>query len=196
MTKYLDLLILVNKTNSLPADFVPPDLVKPDIPFCFQEDLPKKYLRREAAQAISRLIRQAQRENIHIYGVSAYRSYQTQKDIFTRKARELGEKEANRLSAYPGQSEHQTGLAIDLTSSRVGFKLTQNFGSTPEGRWLSQNAADFGFIIRYPAGKEHITGYSYEPWHLRYVGVEAAQVIADKKITLEEYLRDYPSPNW
>ncbi|MGI6143470.1 MAG: M15 family metallopeptidase [bacterium] len=183
-----DILVLVNKEYNLPADYVPPDLVQPDIPFSFSEDLPKKKMRQETARALEDLIRQAAADGIELVGVSGYRSYQHQEAIFTARARERGEEVANRTSARPGQSEHQTGLAMDVSCRSVGYGLIEEFGSTEEGIWLAEHAPEFGFIIRYPKGKEHLTGYSYEPWHIRYVGVEAAREIADRGLILEEYL--------
>lgn len=191
VTNPQDLLVLVNKERSLPADYVPPDLVAPDVTFSFKEDLPKRLMRREAARALEELFKRATEDNINLVAVSGYRSYERQKEIFTFKARKLGEELANRTSAYPGQSEHQTGLAMDVSSPRMGYRLEQSFGDTPEGIWLAENAPEFGFIIRYPKGKEDITGYSYEPWHLRYVGVEVAREITARNITLEEFLADY-----
>lgn len=182
-------LLLVNKQYYLPADYVPPDLTKPDIPFSFSGDLPQRYMRKEAADALSRLYQQAVAEKITLVGVSGFRSYQTQKAIFDQKAKAEGEEKANQFSARPGESEHQTGLAIDISSPSVGNQLTQSFGQTKEGLWLAENAPKYGFIIRYLKGKEDITGYMYEPWHIRYVGIETAQAIASQNITLEEYLK-------
>jgi len=187
ITEPNNILVLVNKKHCLSPDYVPPDLTRPDINFTFSEDLPKKLMRKEAAEALTRLFEQASSKGITLLGVSGYRSYQTQKEIFENKARLQGEAQANRTSARPGQSEHQTGLAMDITCPSV-YNLSTSFGSTPEGKWVAQNAADFGFIIRYQKGKEGITGYIYEPWHLRYVGIGAARYIYQNGITLEEYL--------
>jgi D-alanyl-D-alanine carboxypeptidase len=133
------------------------------------------------------LFNQAEREGVILYAVSGYRSYQRQADIFARNSAQ--NPEANRFSAKPGQSEHQTGLAMDLTNSAgVNKQLSQDFGETKEGKWLKEKAWQYGFIIRYPSGKEDLTGYSYEPWHVRYVGKEAAQIIKDKGLVLEEYV--------
>lgn len=184
-----NILVLVNKIHYLSPNYVPPDLIQPGIPFSFNQDLPKKLMKEEAADALTKLFQRASAEGVTLLGVSGYRSYQTQKSIFEYKANLLGEAKANRISARPGQSEHQTGLAMDITSPSVNG-LTTNFGSTPEGNWVARNAAEFGFIIRYQKGKEHITSYDYEPWHLRYVGVEVAQLITRNTITLEEYLEE------
>ena len=114
--------------------------------------------------------------------ISGHRSYEQQAQIYNSYVSQYGEAAANRFSARPGESEHQTGLAFD-----VG-QIKNSFGDTPAGQWLDENCAKYGFIIRYPEGKEEITGYQYEPWHIRYVGIEHAQYIMENGITLEEYL--------
>ncbi|RIE02802.1 M15 family metallopeptidase [Cohnella faecalis] len=181
------LYVLVNKKRNLSSSYAPKDLVQPDIPFSFDGDSPKKKLRRQAAEALEKLFAGAGKAGIELKGVSGYRSYATQKAIFTANADKKGEAEANRTSAYPGQSEHQTGLAIDVSSAAVGYALEESFGKTKEGKWLAAHASEYGFIIRYPKGKEKITGYKYEPWHIRYIGKEAAKDITASGQTLEQY---------
>ncbi|MCK4259851.1 MAG: D-alanyl-D-alanine carboxypeptidase family protein [Halanaerobiales bacterium] len=181
-------LVLVNKKNNLPSDYVPENLVVPNVPFPFKEFNPKKLMRQDAALALEELFGKAKQNNIDLYATSGYRSYERQEAIFTANVMTYGTERANQFSAKPGESEHQTGLAMDVTSPTVNFHLTQYFGETKEGKWLEENAHQFGFIIRYLKGKEHITGYQYEPWHLRYVGIENAKKIAYQNITLEEYL--------
>lgn len=189
VTNMNDVLVVVNKQRNLQSTFEPPDLVEPNIPFSFKEKSPRKMMRKEAAAALEELFAQAKAENIDLLGQSAYRPYSMQKAVFARLTKKYGsEEKANAVSAYPGQSEHQTGLAIDITSKRMGNTLEQTFGDTPEGKWLAANAPKYGFIIRYPKGKESVTGYAYEPWHIRYVGKKIAQEITEKGITLEEYL--------
>ncbi|GAB6138409.1 D-alanyl-D-alanine carboxypeptidase family protein [Halanaerobaculum tunisiense] len=183
-----DILVLVNKNYSLPADYVPQNLVVPGVSFPFEEFQQKKLMREEAATALERLFTRANQENIDLYAISGYRSYDRQEAIFGAKAMERGLEVANRFSAKPGESEHQTGLAMDVSSPQVNFRLTQEFGATKEGSWLRENAPQFGFIIRYSKGKKEITGYQYEPWHIRYVGEDIASEIAKQNITLEEYL--------
>ncbi|UFJ41814.1 D-alanyl-D-alanine carboxypeptidase family protein [Brevibacillus humidisoli] len=183
-----DQLVVVNKQNRLPPGYVPRDLVVADVRFSFAEDSPKKWMRREAAEALAALFTQAEKENIQLYAVSGYRSYERQEAIFAANMQRVGADSANQFSARAGESEHQTGLAMDVTSAAAGYRLTTGFGETKEGKWLQQHAAEFGFIIRYPQGKETITGYQYEPWHLRYVGKEAATTIAARGSTLEEYV--------
>jgi len=184
----LNKLILVNKEQGLPSEFVPDDLVIPNIPFAFEGYHPKKQMRAVAAKALERLFIKAKEEKIDLVGVSGYRSFNRQEEIFNYNARLKGIEEANQYSAKAGHSEHQTGLAMDVSSPRVNYDLVEEFGETTEGRWLSQMAPEYGFIIRYPKGKEDTTGYQYEPWHLRYVGVKHAKRIAYNGSTLEDYL--------
>lgn len=182
------ILVLTNKTHALPDGFEPENLTEPDVRFPFTEDLPKRYIQEEAAVALEELFNSAEDEGITLHGQSGYRSYTRQKEVFKGHTERLGEKEARKVSALPGQSEHQTGLTMDITAASVDFTLTQDFGETKEGKWVANNAHKYGFIIRYLEGKEEITGYSYEPWHLRYVGKDSAQTIYDNDLTLEEYL--------
>ncbi|OZM58208.1 hypothetical protein CIB95_01135 [Lottiidibacillus patelloidae] len=190
-----DLLILVNKYRKLPSDYVPDQLVIPNVPFSFEGYDMKKQMHKVAAEALERLFQRAKEEGIELYALSGYRSYKRQEAIFNYNAKKFGEKEANTSSAKPGHSEHQTGLAMDITSVSVAFALKQSFGDTIEGKWLAENVFKFGFIIRYPKQKEEITGYIYEPWHIRYVGIEAATAIMNNSITLEEYLNSYSEGN-
>lgn len=185
-----DILVLVNKNFNLPEDYVPQDLIIPQVPFPFKEDLPKKHLRKVAASALEELFAAAKIDNIDLYAVSGYRSYQRQKAIYNNKVRKDGEQMAKRFVAYPGQSEHQTGLAMDVSAPNISFGLAQAFADSREGQWLAQNCYKFGFILRYPKGKEDITGYSYESWHIRYVGIDVANEIFVKNLTLEEYIED------
>ena len=182
-----DLLLLVNKQNRAPS--VPFTLVKPNVTPTRPELSENIYMQPEAAEALEELFEGARQQGIILYATSGFRSYSTQKAIFDRKAKERGEQSANRSVAKPGQSEHQTGLAMDLEGeSSLGTGLTNAFGETPEGIWLAENCADYGYIIRYPQDKTRITGYVYEPWHIRYVGVEAAKEITSLELTLEEYI--------
>lgn len=183
-------LVLVNKERNLPPDYAPEDLVRPNIPFPFEGELPRMMMRSEAAAAIEELVTAAGEEGLVIFGSSGYRSYETQRAIFESNVQRRGETEANRFSARPGQSEHQTGLAMDVTSPDVGYGLVQSFGDTAEGIWIEENAHEFGFIVRYPRDSEHITGYAYEPWHLRYVGCDHAKIIRDTSLTFEEYMQE------
>ncbi|ERM16056.1 M15 family metallopeptidase [Brevibacillus laterosporus] len=179
--------VLVNKQYKLPDSYKPQDLVYPDVPFLFQEKIEKRMMRQEAADALQQLFAGAKQEGIMLAGVSAYRSHTTQTNLFNRYVKKDGEEAAKKYSAEPGHSEHETGLAIDVSGSTGKCAAEDCFEGTPEAVWLADHAHEYGFIIRYPKGKEAITGYQYEPWHLRYVGKEAAGEIHDKGITLEEY---------
>lgn len=179
-------LLVVNKERRLPDGFVPDDLVKPNVPFSFSGEDEKMYLRKEATEALEEMFEAAEKEGIHLFAVSGFRSYERQKYLFQYYVNTMGLEEAARASAFPGTSEHQTGWTMDITSASNNFQLTQSFGETLEGKWVEENAHRFGFIIRYPKDKEDITGYKYEPWHLRYVGVDAATYLKENNLTLEE----------
>ncbi|WP_243385120.1 M15 family metallopeptidase [Bacillus kexueae] len=183
-----NILVLVNKDFYLPSDYIPSDLVRPNIPFSFGDlDIPKSYMRAEAAKAVEQLFEAANKDGIQLFGVSAYRPFEYQLGLFNMEVQDKGEEVAAQAVAQPGQSEHQTGLTIDVTSASVQYAITQQFGETKEGKWLAEHAHEFGFIIRYPSGKEEITKYQYEPWHIRYVGIEVASILYKYEITLEEY---------
>lgn len=179
-------LILVNKTHSLSSNFAPAKLVYPNVPTVNRS---KTMMTPEAARSLEALFAKARQDNIKLSAVSGYRSYARQNEIFASNIKKYGSvAAANRFSAKPGQSEHQTGLAMDVSSPSVNFSLTQSYAQTREGKWLKENAPKYGFIIRYTKGKENITGYQFEPWHIRYVGKDAAMAISSRNITLEEYL--------
>lgn len=185
---------LINRDYPLTVNYRPDDLVVPDIPFAFSDKtLDKRKLKKVAADALEELYNAAlAEEGLTIYGVSGYRSYDRQYDIYGANLITRGIRHTNLYSAAPGNSEHQTGLAIDVSCKSIGFGLTNNFASTPEGLWLTDNCWRFGFILRYPKNKEAITGYAYEPWHIRYVGVPLAYYLYTNSLTLEEY---YGSPS-
>jgi D-alanyl-D-alanine carboxypeptidase len=178
------LLWLVNAENPLPATYEPDTLTTYN----------KVRLHPAACEAFKQLLTAMQEDGIcglHLH--SAYRSYSRQKKIFAQKVRqyksqghstEAAEALAARSVQRPGASEHQTGLALDVSTTG---KLNQDFGETPAGAWLRTNAHRFGFIIRYPLTKIHTTQIIYEPWHLRYVGIPHAAIINERDLTLEEY---------
>lgn len=183
---------LVNKEYALPDDYVPTDLVYPDVHFIFAEKIEKKMMREEAAKALEKLFAAAKADGVYLGGVSAYRSHATQTSLFNRYVEKDGLEKAKTYSAVPGHSEHETGLSIDVSDSAGNCAADPCFAGTKEANWLEQHAADYGYIIRYPEGKEAITGYVYEAWHIRYVGVEIAQEIAKEGITLEQYYGLFP----
>lgn len=186
--------VLVNKEYPLPADYVPEDLVIPDILYNFNYYHEKKLMRQEAADALEDLFNASREAGLSLYGISGYRSYDRQKQIYDKNVQTRGLEETNRVSARPGYSEHQTGLSIDVSTPSINNRLEEVFAGTPEGKWLADNAHLYGFIIRYPKGKSDITGYSYEPWHIRYVGRDLAKELYDGGMTLEEYYNYKPSP--
>jgi LAS superfamily LD-carboxypeptidase LdcB len=128
----------------------------------------------------------AKESGINLCGVSGYRPYESQESLYNEKLKSLGQDYVDNYVAYPGQSEHQTGLAMDVGIQGVN---SYDFGKSQEGRWVRNNAQYYGFIIRYPEEKQNITGCSYEPWHVRYVGKDAALTIKAQNLTLEEYLK-------
>lgn len=176
-------LILVNKDHPLPFNYEPKDLVKPNIRFLNSTKDESRYMDKEVAKALECLFKEAQNDNITLIGSSAYRSYKDQVKIFKDSIKDKGLNYTKNYVAKPGKSEHQSGIAIDITNESRSMSKTSK-----EAQWLSSNAYRFGFILRYPEGKESITGYNYEPWHVRYVGKDVAKYIYDNNITLEEYL--------
>lgn len=184
-TKGVDLskgnLILVNKFFYLDKDYEPDDLVYIDEPYSYRGG----YLKADVYEAFKKMVDGASRDNIELYSVSPYRSYETQDGLYEGYASYDGYDNADTYSARPGFSEHQTGLAVDINST------DDSFAYTPEAKWLYENAYKYGFILRYPKDKEYITGYQYEPWHYRYVGLEVAKKIYDEDITFEEYYAYY-----
>jgi len=172
--------LLVNADNRLSADYVPADLVNLyEQRHSFRLASSDIYMTREAYTAMENMFSAAEAENVNGFVItSGYRSYDRQVEIYA-------ETEAGKAQ-QPGASEHQTGLAFDVTAENNG-----GFETTVQYAWLCENAHKYGFIQRYPAGKEDITGISYEPWHYRYVGVETAEFIHKKGITLEEFCEDY-----
>ena len=161
---FVDDILIVNKTYSLPSDYAPG--VSDEALNAFNE---------MAAAAMDN-------DGIYLYINSSYRSYWDQAELYNGYAWDRGEEEADRVSSRPGHSEHQTGLAFDVNTTEFSFD------GTPEANWLEEHCAEYGFIIRFPEGKEDKTGYEYEPWHIRYLGKENAQKVKESGLCLEEYL--------
>lgn len=160
---YIDGILIANKSYSLPADYDPGESS-------------------EALDAFYEMQADAYEEGLNIYISSSYRSYDDQARIYQNYCDTDGQEAADTYSSRPGFSDHQTGMAFDLNS------IDDSFGFTPESDWVSANCHKYGFIIRYPKGKEDITGYQYEPWHIRYIGVEKATAVYESGLCLEEYL--------
>ncbi|MCA0980442.1 D-alanyl-D-alanine carboxypeptidase family protein [Exiguobacterium aestuarii] len=187
----LDTLIFVNKEIALPIDYEPSDLVRANIDFVDSATGERQLLRGEAARAIEGLMLGAKVDGIDLKGTSAYRSYAYQVNLFNAYVERDGKEKAMKYSAPPGHSEHQTGLAIDVSSASVNYQLTQSLGETVEGKWLAEHAHEYGFIIRYQKAFEDETGYMYEPWHLRYIGVQHAKRVFESNQPFDRYIKEY-----
>lgn len=179
--------LLVNKEHELPADYVPENLVMPEVEFAANAAEERRYMDKTAAEALEDLFAAAKEDGVELIGVSGYRSYNTQSGIYYHNLRRNGYGYTSIYSAQPGKSEHQTGLAIDVSCEEIGCQLYSRFAQTKEGIWLREHCEEYGFIIRYAENKTDITGYAYEPWHIRYVGVKVAQYLKLHDITLDEY---------
>ncbi len=178
-------LVLVNKDRKLPDGYEPNDLVYPSIPLngAVKE---KTRMRSEAAKALEKLFAGASADGYTLTAISAYRSYDRQVTLYNNYIATQGEEWTKAYSAFPGTSEHQTGLSIDVSSPAFGNALEVEFAETAEGKWLAEHAHDYGFIIRYPENKQDITKYHYEPWHIRYIGKEYATYLYKNDLALEE----------
>jgi len=183
-----ELLVLVNKYNQLPSQFGQYNLVNMDRKYTLNDG--KQYLL--AGVAYDKYVEMwdaAKKEGLSMMVVSAYRTENYQRNLYNSKVRTSGKVYADNYSARAGHSEHQTGLAIDIGSTSTSFEYSAEF------KWLQNHAYEYGFILRYPKGREWITGYAYEPWHYRFVGTNAARIIYEEGITFEEYHAKYKSVN-
>ena len=172
--------VLVNKNNKLNKNYIPNDLVLMDLEYSNEG----KYLRKEAYDSFVKLHNDSKKLGFNIVITSAFRSYDYQKELYNSYVVSSGKSYADRCSARSGHSEHQTGLAIDVMGSNNDYNL---FSDSIEFDWMKNNSYKYGFILRYPNGKEHITGFKYEPWHYRYVGTKLATYLYKNNLTLEEY---------
>lgn len=176
MDEASSLTVVVNKKHKLAEDYVPA-----------LTSIAGYKMHPEAAVELQKLLDDAANAGNNLKIISAYRSYQTQVSTYNGYVNQYGQAQADTFSARPGHSEHQTGLAVDLGNVDGSCALEICFGDSNGGKWLSVNAESYGFIIRYPEGKELDTGYQYEPWHLRFVGVELAKKINSAGKTLDQY---------
>ena len=176
--------LLVNKFNYLDSSYIPNNLELLDNSYAKSGI----YLVKEAKDNIERLISDAKEDGMNIRVISAYRSYTYQENLYNNYVKNDGVENADTYSARPGYSEHQTGLVVDVTKAYDNFN---NFENTDEYNWMLENAANYGFILRYPKDKEDITTYIYEAWHYRYVGIELAQKIKASNLTFDEYYVRY-----
>lgn len=175
---------LVNKYNYLREDFVPNNLVELEAPYA-REGI---YLVKSARDKFYELVKKASEEGLTIRAISAYRGYTYQKRLYNKYVENDGIAKADTYSARPGFSDHQTGLVVDVDNSINSF---EGFTNTKEYQWMLANSYKYGFILRYPEGKEAITGYQFESWHYRFVGVKLAKKIKASNLTFDEYFTRY-----
>ena len=172
--------ILVNKYYYLDENYVPNNLEKINNQYA----LDNMKLVKEAKEAFEKLSKDASKENLNIIAMSSYRSYSYQIDLYNRYAKSDGKEKADTYSGRAGHSEHQTGLAVDVYNKKVPYT---SFENTKEYEWMMKNAYKYGFILRFPKDKEEETGYHFESWHYRYVGIDIATYIKENNISFEEY---------
>lgn len=185
------LLVLVNKNYQLSQTYIPYDFIPVEVTLSEFAPYETNYLRRDAAEATEQLFAAAEDLGFELTLRTGFLSYESQKKRYEQDVYEMGLEYAETISTRPGHSEHQTGLAIDVTTPSINNELTVDFVQSEEGQWVLSHAHEFGFIIRYPEGKEEEVGYTYEPWHLRYVGKEVAKEIHEKQWILEDYILNY-----
>lgn len=165
-------ILMASKQYPLPADYAPGES-------------------KEARAAFEEMAAAARVDGFELVAFSGYRSFERQQELYKRYVKNDGQEAADRYSARPGHSEHQTGLAFDIGEQNFEEHFArESFGETEAGKWVASNAHEYGFIMRYPNGKEKITGYMYEPWHFRYVGKELAKKLTESGLTVEEYIEE------
>lgn len=179
--------VVVNKERPIPLSYAPSNIRLVDVTTKDGKSEMERSMRDEAATALELMFAKAATENIDLMLGSGYRDADLQAFYYNNYVATYGQAEADKFSAKPGTSEHQTGLVGDVAPASNNCYLQECFRDTPEGTWVAEHAHEFGFIVRYPKGKEDITGYQYEPWHLRYLGVDLATELYTSSQTMEEY---------
>lgn len=172
---------LVNKNTSLPSNYTPANLVTPNVAMSKTVTVTKT-----TATALEKMFADAKAQGINLTLVSGYRSYSYQQTLYNNSINTYGQAHADKYVAKPGQSEHQTGLAVDISCKSIGYVLEEYFKDTPEAKWLKDNAHKYGFILRYTNDRVKDTGYSFEPWHFRYVGTEIATYLYENNLIYED----------
>lgn len=184
LLKTSDYIVLANKTHLLDENYIPQDLVKVKVRKISSTPIE---MREAASDALTALFDAAKADGISLYAHSGYRSYRTQKTMYYNRLKKNNGKDDG-VVAVPGSSDHQTGLGIDvINKAGIGKKFTSAFAKTKEGIWLAEHCWDFGFIIRYQKDKEDLTEIIYEPWHLRYVGIQVSEYLRQRNLCLEEF---------
>ena len=184
-----DYIILTNRSALLSDDYVPEDLVR--VTAKKARDAGDCQLRKECSAALNQMFSDAQEAGYTLYVKSAYRSYQTQRTMYNNRLERMGRDDG--LVAYPGSSDHQTGLGVDILNYAWTLKdgMNKDFALTQEAQWMEAHCREYGFILRYMEDKEESTGIKFEPWHFRYVGLEAAAYIMDNHLSLEEFTQEW-----
>lgn len=177
---------LVNKARALPPNYTPPALIVASVSTRSNSTADEKRVRQTIDEPLTQLFAAAAAQGHSLMIGSAYRSAETQDSLFNRYVAASGYEEANKYSAHPGHSEHQTGLAVDISTTSQQCYLSECFIGTADGQWLAENAYKYGFNLRYPKDKEVITGYNFEPWHYRYLGIGLATALYQSGLTLDE----------
>ncbi len=182
----LDYLTLTSRSVLLDKEYEPGDLVKITVKRVVQDDL-----RKEAHDALTQMFNDALAAGYTLYVKSGYRSYQTQNTMYNSRLQKVGKDDG--VVAYPGSSDHQTGLGVDILNYEWTQKdgMTPAFSQTAEAKWMAAHCQEYGFVIRYMEDKQDITGIIYEPWHLRYVGKAAACYMMENNLSLEEFTQDW-----
>ncbi len=189
--------VVVNKPRAIdPIDYVPTDLIAPHVP----QRVPgneSMQVRAAVSKALDVMFADAKQAGIILMLSSGYRSYSYQVGLYDGYVKSMGQAGADKISARPGHSEHQTGLAADIEPASRKCEIDACFADTPEGKWLAEHAYEYGFIIRYPADKVDTTGYAYEPWHVRFLGIDLANELHKTGVkTLEEFFGLPGGPNY
>ncbi len=178
---------VVNKKRALPSDYAPADLVVPDVKLRLAASEQQMKFRKVAEADLKAMFNAAKKDGVELVFGSGYRSYGLQKQFYDSYVAKDGAMAADRYSARPGTSEHQTGLSFDATRADGKCHLNECFKDTEQGKWLAVHAHEYGFTLRYKPGKEDVTGYQHEPWHFRYVGRDLAVELNKTNSTLEEF---------
>ena len=197
LTEPASIWVVVNKKNALPIGYKPADLTVPNVALRLSKTHEQMQFSGKAVPDLEAMFAAAQKDGVELVFGSAYRSGVLQKQFYDSYVARDGRDKADTYSARPGHSEHQTGLAVDITRADGKCHLEKCFEDTPEGKWIAANSYKYGFILRYLEGKEAITGYTYEPWHLRFVGRELAlEMNKHNMLTLEEFFGLPPAPTY
>ena len=188
--------VVINKKRILADGYVPVDLINPNVPLRLVKTSEEMLVRKTTATAMESMFQVASKDGVTLMLASGYRSQSLQKVVYNGFVQRDGQAAADRASARPGHSEHQTGLAFDVEPASRTCEIQECFADTPEGKWVALHAYDYGFILRYGKDQETLTGYEYEPWHLRFVGVDLAKEMQQAHQTLEQFFDLPAAPNY